>query len=594
MLVYGDQSEPSAPARNADLINRTIAAAQHKSGLDAHVALVSALVDAGRLLQGVADADFAEEHCERRTAARDQLGRFLLDLGRAVCRSWDSGFREAGELPRLQHCGDWPAEVELRQPEGFAFYAVYPEAYIEAARRLRLGAPARVIGIRSIGTALGAVVAAALDAPPAMTVRPFGDAYDRRIAIDAELERELIEAEAHYVIVDEGPGQSGSSFGAVADWLQERGVPNDRIAVLPSHGGVPGPAAADERRRWWRAVQKQAGDFGDRWPELVAAWASERLGQVDSVRDLSGGAWRLVLFDGRPDWPAAVPTSERRKYLVRARDDRFLVKFAGLGGIGEEKLAIARALHAEGFTAEPVALAHGFLIERWLDDAQPLSPGENPITEIGRYIGMRARLLPAMRGSGATAPELLAMIRRNVAVESGREPALDTFSRRVDDLERRIVRVRTDNKLDRQEWLRTSGGALIKTDPLDHHQAHDLIGCQDVAWDVAGAVVEFGLDGDAAASLIAMVEESGGRAVDRDLLSFYRIAYPAFRLGQARLAQASISDPHEHARLDAVVDRYAAELQHLLESTGSRLGTIPRSVEHRNEPPREQSLATIG
>src|SRR5206468_5416318 len=133
-------------------------------------------------------------------------------------------------------------------------------------------------------------------------------------------------------------------------------------------------------------------------------------------------------------------------------------------------------------------------VERWVGDAQPLNPAERPVEEIGRYLGARARLFPADAGSGATVDELIAMCRRNISLAFGEEvagrlPPWDTVT-----LSARVARVRTDNKLDRTEWLRAPGGRLLKTDGLDHHQAHDLIGCQDIAWDVAGAITEFDLD----------------------------------------------------------------------------------------------------
>ena len=91
--------------------------------------------------------------------------------------------------------------------------------------------------------------------------------------------------------------------------------------------------------------------------------------------------------------------------------------------------------------------------------------------------------------------------------------------------------MRTDNKLDRHEWLRGKSGALIKTDALDHHQGHDLVGCQDVAWDVAGALIEFDVNQSEGEALIATVESEACRAVDRGLLDLYRLSYVAFRLG---------------------------------------------------------------
>jgi hypothetical protein len=36
-------------------------------------------------------------------------------------------------------------------------------------------------------------------------------------------------------------------------------------------------------------------------------------------------------------------------------------------------------------------------------------------------------------------------------------------------------------------------GRLLKTDALDHHARHDLVGCQDVPWDIVGVTVELGL-----------------------------------------------------------------------------------------------------
>ena len=570
MLVYGDRQERADPSTRAREINCQLDSVEAMAaGIDRHGRLVATLDECGRLLQGVVDAGFAEKQCDRRSDAADGLAASLLALGRAVCRSWDSGFHELGELPRLAACRDWPAEAELRVPEGFAFYAVYPEAYIEAARRLDLIAPPRVIGIRSIGTALAAVVAAALNASEPITVRPFGDPAARIVAIGAQLERELLDGEYHYVIVDEGPGQSGSSFAAVADWLRERGVPLDRIALLPSHAEPPGAAASEALRQWWSQVQRQPADFAARWRESIERWCSDALGDLDETpRDISAGRWRPLLYSDESDWPATITAWERRKYLVQAADERFLVKFAGLGRVGEEKLAIARTLHSEGLVPEPVAFVHGFLVERWCDDASPIANCDNPLAELAHYIGTRARLLPATSGSGASIDELLIMAKRNVALEFGDEAAriLDRWSSRTRELDRRIVRVRIDGKLERCEWLRTKSGALIKTDALDHHQAHDLIGAQDLAWDVAGALAEF----DVAQEMdrfIASLEHSADRQVDRELLEFYLIAYSAFRLGQFRLGETMVSDIGEQQRLRARGNRDAARLQLLLPGT---------------------------
>ena len=516
MLVYGDHHEIADPRERLDGLRERLSVADRSKGFDRHARLVNALIEAGRLAQGLADAEAAEA---------DQLNIFTYRLARCVVRSFDSGSVDAGSLPTVPHC-DAAEPVELRVPEGFAFYAVYPEAYVVAARKLRLSAPPRIIGIRSIGTTLGAVVAAALDAEPPVTVRPFGDPFERQV----ELPPELIGDNFHYVIVDEGPGLSGSSFGAVADWLEERGVPLERIAFLPSHDGEPGVQASEGHRERWRRSQRVAAEFD---PGFLA----QRFGALKEYS--TGHPW------------------ERRKYLARQGSAAVLLKFAGLGAMGERKLEIARALHSAGFTPEPLGLVHGFLVERWREDARPLGAGERPVEEIGRYIGARSRLLAASKASGATVGQLLAMSRRNVGLALGREVPewWDAAG-----LEKRVRRMRTDNKLDGEEWLRTGDGRLLKCDALDHHEGHDLIGCQDAAWDVAGAISEFDLTDSEIEGLIAATRQP----IDRELLRFYRLAYLSFRLGAAVVA-AETASGEAAIRLVGDAERYRRQLRHLLE-----------------------------
>lgn len=578
MLVYGDRCDRADPTHHSREINARLETAEALApGLERHSTLVSAFIEAGRLWQALADASFAAARIDRRTPAAETVAEVVLDLARAVCRSWDSGFRRIGGLPRLQPSPEWPCEVELRVPEGFAFYALYPEAFAEAARRLQLGGSARVIGIRSIGTSLGAIVAAALGAGTPFTVRPFGNPYDRRISVDPKLEHALLEGDPHFVIVDEGPGQSGSSFGAVADWLLDRGVSLERIALVPSHAGDPGPAASKERRHWWKTVQREVGDFGDRLPALVESWCSEVVGRPDApLEDMSGGRWRERRYLRSEDWPPSITSFERRKFLTSVDGKPLLLKFAGLGRIGEEKLRIAQQLALDHLVPEPIALVHGFLAERWRRDTSPFVDERPSLSQVARYIGSRAKLLPAKPGNGATIAELLEMARRNISLEFGDEAvrSLNPSEARVAELDARVLPVRTDSKLQLHEWLCAEKDLAIKADALDHHQAHDLVGCQDVAWDVAGTIAEFDLDQDQTSALIRSVEEAGGRSIDRELLAFYRLAYLAFQLGQFRLGAATIADLDERQRLKTAGDRTASKLQLLL----SALATRPDSL----------------
>ena len=578
MRVYGDRYETGDPdERLADLGLLLDRCADAPPGIDRHVLLVEALIEGGQLLQGLADTDYCAAGEDRTSVPTRELGEFLHLLASAVCRSWDSGFAEVGELPLVPRIDQLPASIELRMPEGFAFYAVYPEAYIEAARRLSLAAPARVIGIRSIGTTLAATVAAALDAAPAITVRPHGDAFARQIAISSELESELLASDAHFVIVDEGPGLSGSSFGAVADWLQGRGVPLNRIAFLPSHDDEPGPRASEAHREQWMHVQRVAAQF-TKLPQLLGEYASVLLGGIGrELIDISAGEWRKLSYSRQEDWPAVNPAWERCKFVGRAGGKRYLLKFAGLGRIGRDKLQMARALHSAGFVPEPLGLVHGFLIERWHEDAEPLDHGSKPVEQIAHYVGGRAKLFPAAPTAGATLSDLLEMCRRNISLVFGeRFPrTLDAWQSRLDPLSRKMIRVRSDNCLLPHEWLRLPAG-LLKADSVDHHAGHDLIGCQDMAWDVAGAIVEFELDAAESKRLIAVAEDAGGRHLDPELLDFYLIAYLAFRVGQITVSlEASTAEDLVRLRRDQ--SRYRGQLQQLLHESSehaSRHGSL--------------------
>jgi hypothetical protein len=491
MLVFGDRSETVDAAELLRKIGRSLhAIGTMPRGLNRHSALVATLIESGRLLQAVEDEG---------SAASAELNLFLTQLAAAALRSWDSKFATIGDLPPVPPIR-LSGKLTLRVPEGFAFYAVYPEAYADAARRLKLHAAPRVIGIRSIGTTLGAMVAAALEAPPPITVRPFGDPFARQV----ELPETVLESEPHFVIVDEGPGLSGSSFAAVARWLEKRGVPLNRIAFVPSHSGDPGPEASEKDRERWKRAQRVVA-------EVDPQWLVERFGPLRRLR-------------GR----------ERLKFLGRDDGGRLLLKFAGLADVGERKLRMAEVLHSAGLVPQPSGLFHGFLGERWLDDAHPLESGERPVAEIGSYIAARADLFLTHDASGASLDQLAEMARRNVSLALGE----DWRARVPIPRSTAAKRVRTDNRLDRDKWLRLPDGRLLKTDALDHHQSHDLIGCQNSAWDVAGAIVEFDLNASEAAELTA----ASGPVVDRSLIDFFLIAYASFRLGQAVLRAAGERD----------------------------------------------------
>lgn len=530
MLVYGDVET----LRDAAMLQREVLLALDQlpvpPGLERHAALVAAFLDAGDLVNGLLDREAGAEG--------QSLMEALTALAFCVVASWTSGFATTGDLLHARCLIERLAcqgQIRTRPAEGYAFYALYPESYIEAALRSGLTRQASVIGIRSIGTSLGAVVAAALEAAPPLTVRPSGHPFDRRIAQASSVSSATLLAgrPPAFAIVDEGPGLSGSSFGAVIDWLAQSGVPTGAIHLFPGHGNGPGRMADARRLRQWQAVQHHLLDFDALLRGRLEGWIADRLGPLQApLRDLSGGAWRGVTGLDAP----AAPAWERRKYLAETASGRWVARFAGLGRIGEAKLALARTLHDEGFGPETAGLCHGFLLQRWIEAPNLLqSRLDRPalLSNLGRYLAVRARLAMP-EDAGADPARLIEMAVHNTGEALG-EAAAATLQARLAALEPAAAgrRVRIDARLHSWEWL-VHEGRLLKTDALDHAMAHDFIGAQPIAWDLAGAMVEHHIG---AAELVPAFTQEGGAFPAEDALDFYRFCYLAFQLGSWTLSQ---------------------------------------------------------
>lgn len=581
MLLYGDAERLEDPRAKLAAVRARLAAAGQGEGLARHVVLVAALIEAGELAQGLADAEFDARGCDARSPRQDAAMGLCLKLARAVRASWTSAFAARPELP-LGEAADLEPRLDgeairTRLAEGYAFYALYPEAYLEAALGLGRAPDAVIVGIRSIGAGLAAMVAAGLEAGAAVTVRPVGHPFRRRLRLAPALGAELGRPASLYAVVDEGPGLSGSSFGAAVDALQEAGAPPSRIRLFPSHRGPPGPRADPDLLRRWPSLQRRVIEADELIlrsadpQRRLERWAAALVGEPEApLQDLSAGAWRGRLYADEAAWPAVLAGQERRKFLMRTAAGPWLLKFAGLGAEGERKLERARALHGAGFGPQTAGLAHGFLVQRWIEDAKPLdlARGRPPglLRRLGDYLGFLARRFPAS-GGGASPGRLLEMARVNAEEVLGPWAAgrLRSWEGRLAALEPSPRPVDIDGRLHAWEWLAGPGGRLVKTDALDHHCAHDLVGRQDIGWDVAGAAVELGLSDEEAAALSVQAGAAAGRPLDGEALAFLRLAYLAFQLGRCvEGARASEGRPSEAERLERAGKAYAAQLRERL------------------------------
>lgn len=536
MLVYGDQeTKMNTHSALVELRQRRAALSRHPYGVVWHQACVALFIAAAGLAQGLIDAVFATEGEDTLLPDQVALLDLLREIGEAVDNSWCSAFtrQEVPALAGLERLDvdDLPSEVTIRRCEGFAFYALYPEQYLAAARALPRRAT--VIGLRSIGTGLAALVAGACCADLVCTVRPIGDVYARTVKIGAHLEEQLrARRNGVFVLVDEGPGQSGSSFGGVADYLEGHGVERSRIIFMPSHTGNLGwNAQPSHRQRWSRAtrltVEFEHIFFGGGEGAPFATWFEDITGAASApMRDLSGGQWRST---GALSVASFDPGREARKYLLEAEHGTFLLKFIGLDAEASAKFDRARQLHAAGFTPEPLGVRYGFLVERWMAGTPPTANSQIwPL--LGKYINWRA---DAFRASepGASLQTLVSMARFNLEQAFGSETnaLFEPWPQeRVAALQPHVQPVHVDGRMHSWEWIATETGVL-KTDAIDHAQSHDLIGCQDAAWDVAGALVELSASKAQEEDLLRAVVDSRVGAVD--LTALLTLCYLGFQVG---------------------------------------------------------------
>ena len=614
--VYADAVRTAETCEDLQALSQRLAQLEAPGpSIERHARVAALFIAASSLAQGLADAAMTEAGGDTPTEEQAAAMALVMAVARSLLASWEKlssppsateaclGLHSPGTegwsglnthlghgcpapspgvesevetaLRRLAEVS-LPVSILLKSAEGYAFYALYPEAYAAAARALSADADATIIGIRSIGLGLAAIVAVALGAAAPFSVRPVGPPFQRRLALTLKLQQALqARRNGWFVVVDEGPGLSGSSFGAVADALEVLGVPRERISFLPGHGGELGPEASAPHRARWAAAERPYVSFDalalrperpgwrlESWFEDLCAGGGWRL------RDLSGGAWRALRYGEESAWPAVNTFQERRKLRLETEHGCWLLKFVGLGAAGERAFDHARRLGEAGFTSSPVALRYGFMAEPWRSDTGPLRlpPDQRRafIAHLGRYLSWRAVHLPAPPGSGAELQTLLEMARVN-ACEALGDRALK--ARALDHglwaEAPPIRRVWTDNRLHGQEWLQLGESGWLKTDAVDHAAAHDLIGAQDIAWDVAGAGVEFDLDD---AEMALLLEALGDQAELRaGLQPLMETAYLAFQLGAYTLAErAHAGHPREQVRLAAAAQAYRARLERRL------------------------------
>ncbi len=449
-----------------------------------------------------------------------------------------------------------PARLVVTPPEGFAYYALAPEAYARAAVdeiAARGASSVLVVGIRSIGTTLSAMARAALRArgvaAERTTVRPSGSPAGRTLAFEGAHTNALAWARgrgAHVLVVDEGPGQSGSTFLATAEALARVGFASDRITMVCSHRPDPAKLGASRAVDRWRAFRTRVAPGDTREPAHAA--------------EISGGSWRARLYDDEREWPAVWPQAERRKLLDR--DGARLIKYEGLGRSGDEALARARTLAEAGTSLEPRDEGDGWVSYPWLEGARPLRGAdldESLLEQLAAACAARARLCPTTR----PAEDLGPVVTKNLRVLFGaspREPLALPAPRPA------IV----NGRMAPHEWLRTKDGRVIATDAVSHGDDHFFPGPTDMAWDLAGMIVEWSLPErgcrDLVARYAALADDDASSRIDA-----WVVAYATTRAATMAVAAASLHGTPEHDRVARALAGYREHASRAIARAGIEL-----------------------
>ncbi len=574
MLVYRNQAKSINTLNKLAHVGALIA--ELERGKWDHERALELLIEFGELEAGIADALSPQKDGVQPTERAFREASLLL--GHAYFHSW----RDTGAAPawlskfarafRSLFVHDLPERIAVSVPEGYAYYSLYPEMYLEAVEQFFEGRHpqhAVVIGIRSIGTSESSVVGATLEelgcAVHSYTVRPRGHPFDRHLAVDAALAKEWrAHGDRFFLVVDEGPGLSGSSFISVTQELAALGIPDERIALFPSWLPEETHFVSATARAHWHRYDKYVATF-----EQVELESGKLGPGPGKYADLSAGQWRSFVYADISQYPAVHPHHERRKFLQLAIDagtpdlahGAVLFKFEGLGRYGRVRRERAEQLAEAGLAPRLLGLQNGFLATEWVPGhSLVLSDKKRDVLDaLARYLGFLEEKFPAPPGVGFD--ELIEMIRVNVSEGLGEKwraqlTPLSRYSSIISDAGTTAL----DARMLPHEWLAASG-QFIKTDGLDHHDDHFYPGCQNVAWDLAGACVEFDLTRE---ERMYLLDQYRRRTRDRnveDRLPFYLIAYLAFRLGYASMASQALASSFEGERFQKLFHRYAKRLQ---------------------------------
>lgn len=572
MLVYGDPEFETTSTQFLQELIRDSAFPQPPS-LDV---LRSLLIQAGQLEQGLEDAWEARG---RSAGVSLTLARRLTDSAAAAVLSEWTGRSTKGAWRRvrdtLNRFASLPATIPVvvKIPEGFEFYALYPEAYAHSARQWAEAHQSvrrkrvLVVGVRSTGTTLSAMVTTALRSvgwrAARVTVRPQGHPFERYARVPAQFRVQPTCA----IVVDEGPGLSGSSMAAVARALEGSGFTD--ITFMPGHDRDPGPAASPWVRDIWQKYPKFVTKLNEiRWSgksirEMLSEALSARNVDPVCVRELPAGEWRKAAYTEEAAWPVSDGPLERAKFLAKPGEPQAILwKFTGLGARWGEPAA-AQNHKATPLVPPVVSRCLGFTASPWVHGKR-LTNEDASDPEVMRTLSdylvwtSRGALKDEDHRRGIRRLEEMAWW--NIKETLGAQAAEKARSWSAGAMQTNPGRPYGDGRMAPHEWVRTPKGEIIKARTDGWLGDHTLVGVQSFAWDLAGTMVEWRMDTPKQLWLYESLRPAG-LIISEDALRFYVLAYAAFRLGLIQLVKSH--SPSEAGRIHELEAHYRQAIREL-------------------------------
>jgi len=524
--------ETAETVSGQELVRRLLNAISKFNRSDAETVLV-ALVLAGEVECALSDAGWGS------------VGK-AAEITDLLSSAFVASYCDEAKLKALAHelaCHP-PEAARVSHPEGFAYYALHPGDFADGMTDAASAFPVAVVGIRSVGTTLSAVACAALRTrgvrASRITVRPVGHPYDRITELTGaqrDWVRQRQRDGSRFMVVDEGPGLSGSSFLSVAESLTREGVGPESIILLGTRDIDPGQLCASNAVSRWKKFE---------W-RRVSSRISQRFRHSTS---LSGGAWRKFLLDQRAEQPTCWPEIDAAKYW--SADRKHVFKFEGLGESGRQIRRRSEILHEAGFGARVEDAGDGMSCYKFVA-GRPLDCSELStlvLDRIAEYCAFRAH---EFRHHAVADGQFEEMVRFNVSQELGRDWPIVAQSFRTDHP------VIADGRMAPHEWIRSEDGKLIKVDASQHGDDHFFPGPTDIQWDLAGAIVEWDMDAAAEQYLLSRFRAKSGIVPNRTQL--FSLAYSAFRASYCKMALTGTGSESEKPRLERAHRFYREKIE---------------------------------